>query len=209
MNSLSVATAIEKNKLASNTPFLVCLDVTIIDPNTLQVVDTMYLVRNNEDLTYNGNTYVATPFEIQLGKQSGGIPQVNLSISDYSRAVQSRLEAYGGGISSKVTVTVVNADNLDQPPEVVEFFQVVGASAASYKISFQLGAENPLLLNFPRGRQLRDRCRWTYMGAECRYAGNLPTCDLSLKGANGCQAHGNTINFGGLPGVSASGARYG
>lgn len=32
-------------------------------------------------------------------------------------------------------------------------------------------------------------------------AGGLPSCDLTLRGPNGCAAHNNVINFGGFPGI--------
>lgn len=208
MNSLSVKTVIEKNRIASDTAFLVTLDIQVIDPATNQPVEMIYLVRNNEDVDFNGNHYVATPFEIDIQRESGKVPTITLAITDFSRAIQARMQKYGGGVGSNVTVMVVNSDALDQPPEVVEYFEVIGAQASKYITSWTLGAESPLNMTFPRGRQLRDRCRYQYKSQECAYQGPLQTCDLSLKGPNGCQAHSNTINFGGLPGINATGMRY-
>lgn len=209
MKSLSVATIIEKNKLASTTPFLVCLEIAVKDPATGDVVETLRLVRNNEDITYQGNLYAAFPFELSLSSEAGAVPTVRVTAKDYTKAIQARMQAYGGAVGSSVQIIVLNADNLAQPPEIVEFFEIIGASAKDYDVSFELGAENALALPFPRRRQLRDRCGWRYKSAECGYTGSLTSCDLSLQGPNGCAAHGNTINFGGFPGINNSGVRYG
>ncbi|WP_186296785.1 hypothetical protein [Cupriavidus campinensis] len=201
--SLSVATAIEKNQLGSATPFLVCLDIGVIDPTTAQLVETVYLVRNSEEIVFNGLTYMPVPFDIELKSESGSQSSVNLSIRDTSRAVQARMQQYGGGVGFRVKMTVVNAGNLTQPPEVVENFEVVGADASDYTASFRLGAENVLSQTFPRRRQTKDFCQWRYKDLNtCGYIGGLETCDLTLQGPNGCAAHNNSRNYGAFPGIN-------
>lgn len=206
--TLSVATVIEKNKIASGTPFLVCLDVQVVDPMTLVVVETLHFVRNSEDIVFNGVTYDAAKFEIQLSAESGGQQEVHLTVIDYFRVLQARMQAYGGGVGFNVTITVVNSGTLDQPPEVVEYFQVTGASTLNYEVTFVLGAENAVAQTFPRRRQTRDYCGWRYKSQDCGYTGSLPSCDLSLKGPNGCSAHSNAPNFGGFFGINSTGTRY-
>ncbi|MCY1355598.1 hypothetical protein D9M69_420280 [compost metagenome] len=201
--SLSVSTAIEKNRLGSATPFLVCLDISVVNPVNGQLVETIYLVRNSEEIVFNGHTYMPVPFDIEMKTESGSQTSISLSIRDVGRAVQARMQEYGGGVGFKVKVTVVNAGDLEQPPEVVEHFDVVGASASDYTASFTLGAENVLSQTFPRRRQTKDFCQWRYKDpGTCRYAGVLETCDLTLQGPNGCVAHGNSINFGAFPGIN-------
>lgn len=207
--NLSVATVIEKNKIAATDPFIALLEVDVIDPLSKQLVETFLLARNTEDVIYQGKTYVAIGFEIELKQEAGAQSTVNLRISDYTRAVQDRMQAYGGGIGSNVRVIIANAGNLNQPPEVQEFFTVVGASSQSYAVTWMLGAESILAVVFPKRRQLRDRCSWRFKSTQCKYAGTLTTCDLSLQGANGCSTHGNTINFGGFPGINSNGVKYG
>lgn len=207
---LSVATVIEKNRLSSDEPFLVCLDIRVVDPQTQALVETLHLVRNTEDITFNGFEYKAILFDIELKEEAGAQSPVSLAITDYTKAVQGRMQAYGGGIGFQVTIVVVNAGALEQPPEVVEDFEVIGASAANYVCTFELGVESTLARNFPRRRQTRDFCQWRYkQPGTCGYTGNLPTCDLTLQGPNGCAAHGNTIRFGAYPGINSNGARYG
>jgi phage-related protein len=171
MKSLSVATVIEKNRLSSEVPFVVVLDIGVIDPATGARAETLRLTNNAETLTWQGNLYQPCPFEIELRADQNAQNSISLSIKDYSQAVMARMQAYGGGTGFTVTVSVVNAGNLAQPPEIVEHFEVIGASAANYVCTFQLGAENNLMRAFPRRRQTRDFCQWRYKDAQtCRYA---------------------------------------
>lgn len=206
---ISVVTAIEKNRLSSDTPFLVCLDIQVIDPATGAQVETIHLVRNNEAITFNGFDYQAFMFDIELKQDAGTQNPVSLVMTDYSKAIQARMQAYGGGIGFKVTIMVVNAGALTQPPEIIEDFEVIGASSSNYVCSFELGVESALAKTFPRRRQTRDFCQWRYKEVStCGYSGTLPSCDLTLKGSNGCAAHNNAIHFGAFPGINSNGARY-
>jgi phage-related protein len=208
-NFLSVATAIEKAKIASTVPFLMALDIRVYDPGAPDtLIETLRVVNNAVPITWMGATYSAASFDLQLKSETGTQSQVSLVIKDVTRAIQARMQVYGGGIGFKVTVTVLNSGRLDQPAEAQESFEVVGASASDYVTTFNLGAENALAKNFPRRMQTRDFCQWRYKSAECGYSGPLTTCDLTLKGANGCKQHQNTIFFGGFPGLNANGRSY-
>lgn len=207
--SLSVASVIEKNRLSSDVPFLLLLDIDVIDPDTGVLVETLYLVKNTEDVVFNGHTYSPTSFDIELREEAGNSQSVKLSVKDYSRLVQTRMQAYAGGVGFRVTVTVANAGNLAQPPEVQEFFEVVAADSGNYTCSFTLGAENVVSKSFPRRRQTRDYCQWRYKGTECGYTGGLTSCDLTRTGPNGCEAHNNVVRFGAYPGINAANVRYG
>jgi phage-related protein len=207
--SFSVLNAVEKNQLASGNPFLVLLEIQLVDSTNNTVVDTVFIVNNNEDITYQLQLYTAFPFDLKLAKDSQGIPEITLRAHDYQRTLLSQLNSLQGATGSKVILRIVNAGNLSADPEMQETFDVVGSSADDFKISIVLGAENPLQRRFPSKLQMRDRCRWQYKGPECGYAGAIPTCDLSLQGANGCTVHANSIRFGGFPGLKGRGVRYG
>lgn len=200
-NHLSVATIIEVNRIHSDVAFLIAVEVDVIDPVTGSLVDVMRLVKNDEDIAFNGHTFTAANFDIEMSSAAGEIPEIVLSATDFSQAIQSKMQAFGGGIGFEVRVFVINSGNLDQPPEIMERFKVVKASARNHIVSFHLGAENPLTLRFPWRLQFRDRCPWRYRSARCGYSGPLETCDWSLQGENGCAAHANTKNFGGFPGL--------
>ena len=208
-NSFSVLNAVEKNQLASGNAFLVLLEIQLVDSTTNQVVDTIYVVNNNEDIVYKLQTYTAFPFDLKLSKDSHGIPEVTLSAKDYQKTLLTHLNALQGATGSTIIMRVINSGNLTADPEMEERFDVVGAGASDFGISIKLGAENPLQRRFPQMLQMRDRCRWHYKSPECGYVGAIATCDLSLQGTNGCTAHNNSHRFGGFPGLKGRGIRYG
>jgi phage-related protein len=205
---LSLASAVDKNSIDSQTPWLICLEVDLIDFDTGASFGTGYFVRNTEDLVFNGNTYIKTSFDINVKNDAGGQPSVTITINDYTGTFQSYMQQYGGGVGSNCRIIVVNSGNLDAGIEVIEYFKIVGASANNYVATLTLGAENSLSIIFPRRRQFHGRCGWRYMSAECGYVGALTTCDLSLAGPNGCEAHLNQARYGGFPGINSNGMRY-
>lgn len=206
MKSLSIAHVVDKNRIASDRAWLVALRVHVIDPKSLQQVDTLYLVANDEPVTIDGELYDPAPFDIDASESQDALPVVRVSIRDQSQQVHNYLEAFEGGVGFKVDLIVVMAESgttTYSDPELIEYFDVVGASAADYNISWELGVENPLNINFPRRVQYRDQCSFRYKDESCGYSGPLPSCDLTLDGPNGCRAHGNQDRYGGFPGMTA------
>jgi phage-related protein len=207
--SLSIASVIEKNRLSSDVPWLICIDVGVIDPATGTLVSTGHYVRNTDPITFNGFTYSPSVFDVELKEESGAQQTVRLSFKDYSLTVQRLMQEYGGGVGFTVAIIVVNAGALTQPPEIIENFQVVGAESSNYDCSFLLGAENNITKVFPRRRQTKDYCQWQFKGDDCGYSGALTSCDLSLNGTNGCKAHDNVVRFGAFPGINTRDVNYG
>lgn len=207
-NNLSVETAIEKNKIESGTPFLVCLEIGIWDENLAQVVETLRLVKNTEDITYQGNIFTAAEFTISSKSSAGELSTVNVSISDFKRVIQRELMQYGGGVGFNVAIIILNAGNLQQAPEHIEHFIINSTSSKDYVVTWTLGVENPLTGRCPKRIAWRDRCSWRFKSKECGYSGQKTSCDLTLQGQNGCTAHQNTKRFGGFPGIKAGAARY-
>lgn len=198
---LSVASVIEKNKIESVEYMVSLLEIDIKNPITGQYIETMYIANSEDDIWFQNHVYIAGGFDIDITKDAGEQVSVNLSVVDITRAVQGRMQEYGGGVGFTVRIIIANTGNLNQPPELMEEFTIVGARSQNFQAMFTLGAENPLTMRFPRRRQFKDRCQWRYRGPECQYSGLMPTCDFSLQGPNGCAAHNNNINFGGYPGI--------
>lgn len=209
MRDLSIHSAIEKSRVASDAAYLIFLEIFVPDPETGDIIDTIRLVNNPEDVVLNSITFYSMQFDLSVKAEAGGLPSVNLSIFDPKGIVRSYMEQYQGGVDFEVAVHAAFSNALDAPPDATEYFIVTSASAPDYSASFTLGAENPLSQPFPRRRLRRDYCGWRYKDHRCKYAGTMPSCDYSLQGDNGCAAHGNTINFGGAPGINNSGIRYG
>lgn len=197
---LTVATILEVNRISSDVAFVEFVEIDVKnDAGT--VIETIRVCRNTENLVFQGNLYVAADFTFTVKQMAGEETSVQMSAFDPTGVLRSRMEQYEGGVGFAVRLHIVNTAALNDPPEISESFQIVGASAKGYNVSIQLGAENPLRMRFPLGLQFRDRCRFVYKGSRCKYAGALATCDYSYDGTNGCAAHANQQNFGGFRGL--------
>ncbi len=201
MHSISLVTAADKNKLASDKVFLVALKIDIKNQDG-DLMETLRVVNNNEDIVFAGETYVAYPFNININYEAGSQPTVSLTAQDVTRALMQRMQTYSGAIGSRVTLFAIHEDNLAGPADFSHVFDVISASSNDYTVSWTLGANNLLDVKFPSRRQRRDRCAWTYKDANCGYTGALTTCSYTLSEANGCEAHGNESSFGGFPGLN-------
>jgi phage-related protein len=198
---LSVASVIDKNKITSGAVWVVLLDLEVINPNTREVVETLQIVRNNEDVTFNGVVYKAANFDINIDQRQGQAPTCSVTAHDEMRFIQQRMEAMAGGVFSHVTMTIVNTERLDKDPEIQIPFEIVSSSVKDYIVTFDLGAENPLRIQFPKHTQRHDRCAWRYKGYGCGYTGAMPRCSYTHDGPEGCVAHDNVDNFRALQGL--------
>ena len=201
VGELSVGTVIEKNKVYSVNPFINLLEIDVINQKTHEYIETVYLANNKEDITYQGKTYVASAFGLDVKKESGGVPSLTCSFIDATGAVEALAQKYEGCTGFPVRVIFVNTGDLTQPPELKEEFVIKYTSNAGYNISVTLGAENPLTKRVPKRKCYRNICTWIYKSEECGYKGDLSTCDFTLTGKNGCRFHNNSKRYGGFPGM--------
>ena len=198
--SLSVATVIEKNKIFSDTAFVLLFEIDVVDLSG-NPVETVYICKNSTNIAYKGNEYIASNFSVQLDQDTQSEPKLQLTMEDPSGVVRDQMQVYGGGIGFNTTLTVVNTGDLTQPPEMAMNFKVISATQNNYQVQFTLGIDNPIAYRFPMRLMYHDQCTYIYKGARCKYSGSLTTCDFSMNGANGCVVHSNVANFGGFPGL--------
>jgi lambda family phage minor tail protein L len=199
MLSLSTIAKLEKNKLMSAGAMITLLEVTI-SPSTI-----LRLCANNEDITWNGETWVAFPFELNDYKQTSGeeFPQLTIRVSNITRAVEGYLEQAGGGVGATVRIMIVMSAYLSETTPVEgEEFTVQSTSYDQNWVTFTLSGAVNLLHRVPERRFLKNWCPFQYKGLECRATSGLPTCDRSLKN---CQERNNAVRFGGEPGIPMGG----
>ena len=206
MKLLPTALVIGKNMLASNDAWLLLVDISIPTvPAT-----TVRLVRNNEDITFEGNVYTAFPFDFAPMKtqKTGEIPTVSFKVSNVTRALQVEVEDYDGLVGQEVTLYIVNSALLSENyTELTWVFTILTCSVSSEWISFGVGAPNPLRRRFPLNRYLSDHCVWRLGGAECKYAGVDSTCKRTLSDCQSRTGGSNSFNFGGHVGLGSGGIR--
>jgi len=209
MTNYSIAEIIDKNSINSDVPWLVALKVEIVDPNNKQYVDTIRIVNNGEDIMIEGENYIAASFEVSITEKSEELPVFSITVADITQTVQRYLEVYQGLSRSRVEILIFPAFSKTIERVSDRFkLEILSSTSdtANYKVTWQLGAENPLNILIPARIQSRQRCQWIYKGNECAYSGSLPSCDLSLEGTNGCVAHSNQIRFGGFVGINTRGS---
>ena len=204
--TLSIIAIEEKNKLATDSKWLVALKITI--PG---VTDPVRLVRDNSNMTWQGETWVAFPFEIEeIGDDlKGEIPQVNVQVSNISRVMEAYISAYdtycknNGYSDIDVNLYVVNSKNLADSTAEAEYEFILKSPATDSRwATFILGASNPFRRRFPQGRILKNHCRFRFKDLRCQYAGVESTCNKTLAR---CRQLSNSANFGGFPGVGYGG----
>lgn len=198
MLSLTAISKAEKNKLGTGTAFLLLMEIRL-------ATETIYIAHNNADVRWRDKLWVAFPF--QLGEVSeatdGSDPQVELKVSNVSRALQYMVETSGGGVKIPVKLYIVNDRNLADPtPDVEEQFSVVKTTCDQDFITFTLGTEYSSRTVRPFRRYFKNFCPYRFKSVECGYDGELTTCPKTLTG---CRARNNSKRYGGFIGIEQGG----
>ena len=143
----------------------------------------------------------------------GDLPTLALTVSNVSREIGGTLESYNGLIGQRVKIMLVlmteNQETSPQDPlnAILEWdFKITSMAATAEGATAQLGDISLYNVFMPSSRIAKRYCRFKYRDAACGYEGEFPTCDKSLDGPNGCQAHSfdsaaHPDRFGGFPGV--------
>jgi phage-related protein len=200
-NKLSIAAVIDKNKITSENVFLVLIEVYVQDSDG-NAVSTIRFCKNSENITFDGELFTASNFELDIKLETNQEPSITLTAQDQTKALAQYIDAYDGLVRNKVRMLVVNSASLGSPAELDETFVVTSSRISGYVSTLELGVESAVSQRFPRHRQFKDRCFKTFKGPRCQYAGPDATCSYSRTGVNGCIAKGNEINFGGFPGIN-------
>jgi len=208
---LSSTAIAEKNKLYGGSVWLLALKLDIPGVGT-----PVRVVNNTENITWDGETWVAASFGIEPYREARKeTPLLQLRISNVSRAIETYLQEYevycitNGPQPIIVTVYLLNSLNLaSSTPEVELELELLQPNSDAYFANFRLGAVNIFNDRFPRGRMTKNHCRYLddreggFKGALCGYAGAGTSCDGTLST---CRNYGNSKRFGGSPGVGGRG----
>ncbi|MBP2655799.1 MAG: minor tail protein [Firmicutes bacterium] len=158
MLNLSVAGVLEKSQLSSDGVWLLLVEVAIPDSD-----ESLRLVHNNEDITWNGYTWTAFNFKLgDVKEDNKGKPQsVPLQISNVTQTVQAYVEEYSGMTGTTVTLRVVHSQHLDNTtPELEEVFTVESTICDNKWATFSLTACDGTL------QSCRDRSNESRYGGE-------------------------------------------
>lgn len=191
MNRFSQVATLEKNKLASDSPFLLMVEV-----NCKDLPDKIRLARNTEDIEWRGQFWTAFPMDIEDYTEDGKtLPALNLKISSGRGLLTTYLQQYNGLVDSEVAVYIVHAKLLDiETPETELDFVINECSYDEEWISFTLGPSPEIADRFPNWRYLTDFCPFVCGDIRCGYTGEK-TCQNNLASCLMPE------RFGGEPGI--------
>lgn len=159
----SPAALLEKNKLANDKPWLLLLELE------LPSGDHIYIVRNNEEVTWNGIVWEPFPVEPDDKTQDmKSLPSFNVKISNVDHIIQAYLEEFDGLTDCEVILRLVHAAHLDlTTPEMEETFTIQETSYDEQWVTFSLGADFWFFYRALAGRYLKDWCSFKYGGIKC------------------------------------------
>jgi len=192
MQVWSQAATLQKNKLASDAPFLILVEVIC-----KSLPEPIYLVRNTEKITWRGVDWIQFPLEIDSSSEDGKtIPSLNIKISNCGGIVQQYIQQYNGLVDSEIKIYVVLASNVSSSAAEFELdFLITQTKYNEQWITFTLGASSELINRFPTNKYIADFCPFTCKDIRCGYTGagscvnNLKSCLIPLR-------------FGGEPGMT-------
>lgn len=197
---LSTLAKIAKNDIASDTPFIVLLEIKLKGDD-----ESIYICHNNEDVMWNGQLWQAFPFELGEVKEdgTGSLPSIDLSVDNTGRALDYYLNQGDGGVQSTVILRVViPSDEVPGVAEIEEIFSVEDTTVTEQYVKFSLGNAYPASNRRPVGVYKKNACPYKYKGVECACTSELTDCDHTLTA---CRARGNSKRFGGFAGIPQGG----
>jgi phage-related protein len=205
MLNLSAGAIAQKNNIGAASAWIVLLEVQI--PTT--PTTTLYLTNNNENVTWDGQTWSCFPFDLDPVREnsSNEIPVASIRISNVTRDVLYYLEQAQGAIDFPAIIRVVNSEVLGSAtPELELEYIVKRITYDAQYITFTLGGSQHIIRRTPERRYMKDFCPFAYNGVECGIPSATftayPTCDKSLAA---CRTRSNSIRFGGEPGIPSGG----
>lgn len=197
MLSISAVSRAEKNKLDTQSCFLILLDIEFEN-------DTVRICYNNEDIYWQGNLYQAFPMRLGEATEQtdGSDPNLTLSVDNVAQGMQAHVEEAEGGVNTKVILRVVNSENLNGEADLEEYYTVLSCKINEQAIDFTLGNGYSEKSRRPIDRYMKNNCPFQYKGVRCGYKGRLKSCKHNLTD---CRKHGNSKRFGGFPGIDQKG----
>lgn len=203
----TLATQQDINAINSDAVFLTLLEIQI--PN----VPTVYLVGNNEDITWNGNTYIRFPFDLDDQSFTSKSETITwkLKVSNATRIMERYIQDYdlylkqNGIEGNKILcfIRVVNSKDLINNTPILEHKAFLQNPKTDQNYAyFTLSPSNPGKMQFPFRRIIKNQCSWKFKGTQCAYVGEGQFCDKTLIT---CRGYNNSNRFGGFVGVGGRG----
>ena len=197
---MTLTTIRDLNALGTDSVLLIALEINI--PST----PTVYIVNNGENITFDGNEYIAFPFEIgEISAEAGETPQFQIKLDNTTRAIERYIIDYDtylkqNGIDGNCITAVVKVLNTNDLSEAVmtEYFELTSFESDFQWVSFTLGTTSLFNKMYPPRKMYANFCSFKFKDARCGYSGALTTCNKTLTD---CRARNNSVRYGGFIGL--------
>lgn len=203
---LNSTTKTEKNKLNSNSVWLTMLEITI--PS---VPETLRIVNNNEDVTWNSQTWLKFPFELDEISQSSNaeISQFQIKVGNVKNIIGQYIRQYdafvkvNGFTAITVVLYIVNSKDLANPTAVYSTNLILTTSSLNHlEVSFTVSARDLYRARTPQTRMFPNSCRFKFKSTLCGYVGAETSCNKTLSR---CRQLLNSKRYGGFPSIGNQG----
>lgn len=195
MLDISSAAIAEKNKIATDSVWVALIEIQL--PG-----ETLRLCANNENLSWNSQTWQKYPVELGVINDSGKgeIPAVTVKVSNVTGEIQQYLEAADGADGSVVIIRVINTQASSNTQAELELSFVLDSSSFDEEtIVFKLTGGNCLTRRVPARRYLSNFCPFNYGGVRCGVsAATQTTYTTCNKTYANCTERSNQTRFGGF-----------
>lgn len=186
-----------KNKLSGMGVFVELFEIQMSESST-----TLRLANNNEDVTWDDETWQKFTFEAGDVSEStdGQTQSLDILVSNIGRVVQGYIEQTTDGLlNDTVIYRLVHVDYPAEDAAIEETFTILNAVCDEVWVTFTLGMENFYLRRFPLHAFRRNTCRYeVFKGTACGYAGASTSCNREFAT---CISLSNSSRFGGQPGI--------
>ncbi len=196
-------TIYNKNRLSTGAAWLLLFKFTL--PG---VATPIYLARNTENITWNEEEWTAYPVDIGTINLTadGGLPTVNVRVSNITRAIQSIVEASDGAVGGSIDVYFVYTDKLDDATPVYDIgMKILSAVCNEKAVDFSCGVEYSPNMRRPLWNYQKYICPYKYGDIRCGISDatktTYPTCNKTLAE---CKERSNDARIGtelSIPGV--------
>jgi len=203
---LSPVVKVEKNKLTTDSVFLVLLEITIPI-----VAETIRIVNNNEDIIWNSFTWQKFPFELDEISESSNAEtsQFQIKVANVNNIIGQHIRAYdtyvkqNGFSPIEVVLYVINNKDLANTTPIYAHNLILSTQNINHiEVSFTVSARDLFRARTPQYKMYPNSCRFKFKSTACGYAGIETVCDKTLKR---CRELSNSNRYGGFPTIGNKG----
>lgn len=215
MRAIPAALITEKNRMQSEHPWVILLDVQI-DASTwiyLTNYDAIYEYwkKYHDDWTgardkiifphSGGSSYEFFPFRLNVMKETstGGLEQLQIVVDNSNRQMEAYLHSYDL-IGNQIILRIVNLNYMASADnQMIDYFKILSITSGMI-VSFGLGHLGLISKRF--GRTITRSCTFRFKDDYCGYTGSGTSCKRILGDASTpdtCKYYGNQARYGGFP----------